>query len=814
MRTPMVDRQRAPQWWPPIARGVTMLVLGTLIAAALLWPSSHVEAHARLVASDPPSGSALAAPPAAIHLIFSETVDARFSSAELRGADGGTLGELTVTPDTGNDRAVFLHIRDPAAITPGTYIVVWRVLSALDGHVTTGILAFSAGTGQAPAIAGLASESFPPWWRIGIRWLKIGALLATAGGWIYGAFVARFWNTRVGADAWMFRRWRRQWLLAASIFALSLLLSLFDQAVIVSGEARGAWSRATLQHVVIESRFGTSWLMLAALLISLLILVQVSPQRRDVWFAGTALSLLALAALPLSGHAAAEERAALAMASDWVHLAAAAAWLGSLAYLVVMTLTWEGAHPAEGAAALAAMVGRYSRLALVCFAALVVSGGLNAIFHVAGMRSLTAHDYGVTLLVKLGLIVTVLIAAAINRWSNLPRLRMAAASGSFDALRRSVSTLGATAAAELVLGSLLLLTASTLTELPPADGSLPVNVAAKVVSVDTEATTAGFRVSLTGTITGAPEDRLMISLSTLDGRSLADVQRVIVRATFAGTQPGGAALSDRFDAEPVAGAPGSYSFPALRLGIHGPWEIAVTVRRAGLEDQQAIFQVDTSAGAVPPPRAVPDHWFWPRLTPAGWALLALAVVAGAGGAICLRFIAGLEPLAAALVLVMIALISAGFTVSAVRQMIPVTASTYVANPVTPNDDSLQRGATLYRSYCLACHGAQGSGVATADPAHRHGSAADLTDWPSRSQRDGDLYYAISYGVPGTAMPAYDAALTEQERWDLVNYLRSLQGLRTGENAAGTPREGSDVGSEGAIGNQQAAIRTQASADRR
>jgi copper transport protein len=693
-----------------------MLVLGALIVAALLWPSSPVEAHARLVASDPPSGSALVAPPAAIHLTFSETVDARFSSAELRGAGGGTIGDLPVTPDAGNDRAVFLRILDPAAMTPGTYIVVWRVLSALDGHVTTGILAFSVGTGQAPAIAGgLASEGLPPWWRIGIRWLKIGALLVTVGGWIYGTFVARFGSAGSGADAWMLRRWRRQWLLAASVLAVALLLSLIDQAALVGGEARGAWSRATLQHVLIESRFGTSWLMLAAFLISLLILVQAFPQRRAVWLAGTALSLIALAALPLSGHAAAEERAALAIASDWVHLAAAAAWLGSLAYLGVTTLTWERAHPAEGATALAAMVGRYSRLALVCFAALAVSGSLNAIFHVSGMRSLTTHDYGVTLLVKLGLILTVLIAAALNRWSNLPRLRMAAASGSSDSLRRSVFTLGATVAAELVLGSLLLLAASTLTELPPADGPLPVNVAAKVVSVASEATTGDLRVALTGNVSGAPEDRLMISLSTLDGRPPADVQRVIVRAAFAGTQPGGATLSDRFDAEPAAGTPGSYSFPALRLGVHGLWEIAVTVRRAGMEDQQAMFQVDTSAAAVPPPRAVPDHWVWPRLTPAGWALLALAIVVGVGGAIGLRFIAGLEPLAATLVLVMVALIGAGFTVSAVRQMIPVTASTHMANPVAPEDDSLQRGATLYRAYCLACHGAQGSGVETADP---------------------------------------------------------------------------------------------------
>ncbi len=781
------------------ARSTILVLIGALILAASVWPASPVDAHARLIAADPPSGSALAAPPAAFHLTFSEEIDARFSSAELRGGDGESLGELAVVPDARDPRAVLLQVRDPASITPGTYVVVWRVLSTLDGHVTTGVIAFSTGTGQVPAIAGAASEAFPPWWRLGIRWLKLGALLAVAGGWIYGVWVARPWRqekalkqsddavgTQAGAHAWLLRCWRWQWFLAAAMMAIALILSLIDQAALASGDVQEAWSRATLQRLVIESRFGTSWLMLVALLLALVLLAQTGLQRRSVWLAGAALSMIALISLPLSGHAAAESRSALAIAVDWVHLAAAAGWLGGLAYLTVAVLTVRRQITADSAGMLAAMVDRFSWFALACVLALAVSGILNAIFHVAGMRSLTTFDYSTALIVKLGLLVAVLVAAALNRWGNLPRLRAAAASNAPDAARRAVSALGVTAIAELTLGSLLLIASATLTELPPADGPLPVNVAAKIVIISTEAVTGDLRVALQGTLNsraganGAPDDRLTIAISTLDGRMPSAVQRVIVSTAFAGTTPGNATLSDRFDAEPVAGSTGTFTFPAVRLGVHGPWDVTVTVRRAGVEDQQATLRVDTSGAAVPPPRTARDHWFWPRLTPAGWALLVLAVLAMAGGAVCLRFIAGLEPLAAALVLVMVALIAAGFTVSAVRQMVPVTDSTHLVNPVAAGDDSVMRGEALYRAYCLACHGAQGAGVETADPLHSHGSAADLTDWPSRSQRDGDLYHAITYGVPGTVMPAYDEALADQERWDLVNYLRALQGAPTRE----------------------------------
>jgi mono/diheme cytochrome c family protein len=39
--------------------------------------------------------------------------------------------------------------------------------------------------------------------------------------------------------------------------------------------------------------------------------------------------------------------------------------------------------------------------------------------------------------------------------------------------------------------------------------------------------------------------------------------------------------------------------------------------------------------------------------------------------------------------------------------------------------------------------------------------------------DGEILYRISVGVPGTAMPAWKSQLTEEERWDLLNYLKTL-----------------------------------------
>jgi len=39
--------------------------------------------------------------------------------------------------------------------------------------------------------------------------------------------------------------------------------------------------------------------------------------------------------------------------------------------------------------------------------------------------------------------------------------------------------------------------------------------------------------------------------------------------------------------------------------------------------------------------------------------------------------------------------------------------------------------------------------------------------------DGQLFYWVSYGVQGTAMPAFKDSLSEEERWNVINYLRTF-----------------------------------------
>lgn len=91
------------------------------------------------------------------------------------------------------------------------------------------------------------------------------------------------------------------------------------------------------------------------------------------------------------------------------------------------------------------------------------------------------------------------------------------------------------------------------------------------------------------------------------------------------------------------------------------------------------------------------------------------------------------------------------------------------NPVPRSQESVARGEGLYRIYCTPCHGAGGRGDGPVTP--RFIPPPDLTGPQIQGRSDGRIAAYIGYG--GAIMPAYAEALSVTERWDLVNYVRTL-----------------------------------------
>jgi hypothetical protein len=100
--------------------------------------STTVEAHAFLERAQPAVGSTVQTSPAEVRIWFSEKIEPALSMIQVFDASGREVDKRDVHLDRSNH--ALLHVSLPA-LGPGTYKVVWRVVS-VDTHVTNGSFNF------------------------------------------------------------------------------------------------------------------------------------------------------------------------------------------------------------------------------------------------------------------------------------------------------------------------------------------------------------------------------------------------------------------------------------------------------------------------------------------------------------------------------------------------------------------------------------------------------------------------------------------------------------------------------------------------
>jgi mono/diheme cytochrome c family protein len=100
------------------------------------------------------------------------------------------------------------------------------------------------------------------------------------------------------------------------------------------------------------------------------------------------------------------------------------------------------------------------------------------------------------------------------------------------------------------------------------------------------------------------------------------------------------------------------------------------------------------------------------------------------------------------------------------------ASAALHNPLKPTPASLAAGKSLFETNCAVCHGNNARGNGTVSFLLRV-PPADLTAGVAAQRSNGYIYATIRNG--SIVMPSYADAMSSHERWEVVLYLRSLQG---------------------------------------
>jgi len=160
-------------------------------------------------------------------------------------------------------------------------------------------------------------------------------------------------------------------------------------------------------------------------------------------------------------------------------------------------------------------------------------------------------------------------------------------------------------------------------------------------------------------------------------------------------------------------------------------------------------------------------------------LLVLAIIAAAGallaGTIGYRWLNNMTQTARVVPGERVFAMPSGSVPRGSRPIIPKEQRDVAAklpNPVKATESSLAIGKQHFQTFCVPCHGAEAKGGVTGPVATKFIPTPDLTNAELQRQRT-DGYWHSYIVAGGAVMPSYGEALSSQEAWHIVNYVRSL-----------------------------------------
>jgi copper transport protein len=721
-----------------------LAILAVLLLYAA-WSVVPAFAHALLLRSNPAANAILTSSPPQVELFFSEALQPGLSSISVLDSNGSPVdvGDSRVDSTDPTRMTVSLH-----TLQEGVFTVTWKAISATDGHFTTGSFPFAVGNVSSAALAATPQKNSAalPLSALLSKWLLLASLALLVGKL---PFIGLVWNPSLAEGGAALPEEVREpplWLRITKIALIGLFVGLALSLLSEAGQVTGSelalpWARQT-GLVLTSSRLGAIWLARLGLALICLWLVQSRIQPWKPW-ATFAAGLALLFTLSLTSHAATGSSTALPVFSDWLHLTGMSFWLGGLVFFLTGLRLLRGVDAVQQTRLTSLAIGRFSIMALLSVGLIGVTGLYAASLRVGSLSALYTSIYGNALLLKQVFVLLLLILAAANLLFFGPRLRRSRLLGLPN--RTLASRFRLVVTAEIALGILLLASVSLLTYLPPAR-IVPPSAGLKASK---NADDLKIRLAITPGYVGQNSFVLQI---TSNGQPVRVVKEALLRFT-----PAQAAVAPS-EAQLIAQGDGSFTAKGSYLSLPGNWQVQAVVRRDNKFDAFANFNMNIGKpGSAGESAAVPK--VAAGLILLDGLLLGLAMFSLPGG-VSVRFVLGG---------LMVLMVSAG--IIALATPTPVVNSQ--ANPIAPTVQSVAAGKAIFDAQCVPCHGVSGKGDGPRGLALIP-RPADLTVHAIPGvHTDAQLFEWITNGFPGSAMPAWRQILSDTDRWNLVNFIRTL-----------------------------------------
>jgi copper transport protein len=533
--------------------------------AAVLAPSAF--AHSVLLGTEPANDVVLQESPARVELRFNEPVEMSLGGIRVFDSEGNRVDADQVSPN--NAPRVGVDIE--GELERGTYTVAWRAISADSDPISGAFVFHVQERGVQPG--GISVESLTGntttvdvFFTAG-RFFDFALLLLSLGG-------ATVLVIALPTAPWRVRR-RLYGVLAglATALAFVALLNIFFQGAAAGGMGILDAFRWNVFTNVLETRYGEMMLVQAALAATLALTAMAlrhseSRDRRAL----TVLTLVLGAGMALtpsfSGHASTAGN--LALVSDITHIIAAALWTGGLGFLVLaLVLAREDRWPLATRA-----VPRFSNMAVVSVAALLIAGVINGYLQVRTWSNLWETRYGLLLLAKIALVVPLLALGAYNNRYAVPRLKAGIAS--VLERRRFLTAAGV----ELAIMVAVVAVTAVLVNAEPArtEAMMEEGMAMEDGAMDAE---AGDHMAFESDVDlGAMMAHVLVEPAMPGENSIhltfehADAEQ-LTEVSVAASLPSEDIGPLNFPAKPVQGQPGEYVAEGASLSLPGEWELRI-----------------------------------------------------------------------------------------------------------------------------------------------------------------------------------------------------------------------------------------------
>ncbi len=476
---------------------------GSLIFLLFILLSINVLAHAKLEKSSPATDEVLTQTPKTVELLFSVAMQSSGINSIIvtdqtdKRVDKNNL----VVSDDGKKLTAELN-----DLKSGVYKVVWRAISN-DDHTIKGEYNFSVKLNKNVSVADnkdkpqspqtvkeevkedhsqhTTQESGTSWLQSIVSWFLYLAMFLLFGGFAFRLFVLKPTLKQLstvdnkerqkGLDKSGQRFLLLLWLSLAALLLIIPARLLLQTSSVFGISFTDAFSISKLSQVLTQTGFGFPWILQLVLMILLFIAVLLYSRSKEskkpfLW-AGLIFGAFLFLTPSLSGHSrAANQEYSFAIISDWIHLIAGGVWVGGLFHLLLTApKAFEDFPDPQRLSGTYRVIPLFSRLAIGSTLLIILTGIYNSWIHLASISALFNTTYGITLLIKILLVLPMLALGGLNSFILHPQMKKTLAQRNvaqekYQAIRkkfyRSVSF-------EIFLGILVLLVVSILTFLPP-----------------------------------------------------------------------------------------------------------------------------------------------------------------------------------------------------------------------------------------------------------------------------------------------------------------------------------------------------------